>query len=541
MGIILYDIYHLNPDTDTEEVLRLSSAPYGTQSSDTPANTDYDDRIIEGGSLERFMFGQGKTYGKSEMASGIFTASNLDQELDYLENHKFDMRQFLVRYVESAKTPLSEASVLADLRIESANVGWDKLKLTLRDPLLDIDVPAITATFLGTNNGDAYDVEGTADDIKGQLKPFLYGVVRNIQPVMVNSTSLIHLCNFDIDGNPIAVHSISNVRLNGNSTAVTLDTALGGGDGDLGTIADLAAATIASGKYATCLAKGAIRFNNLVANEIVTMDVTETSSSSSHTVAQICKRLIKDRAGKSDSDFVSASITSLDSDQSAEFGIYVDSDKSVVDCVFSLLEGAGAYVVNDETGDFEFGRLEDPSGGTSVRTFEETDILVEEVGYLEQVQASDPGYGLPPWRVVTKAQKYYRVLVDSEFAGAVSLADREAMKLEFRKVQDEDTSILADSPLSPVLELESLMDSLSAADTENTRQLDLRKPFTFNSKETVRRFWKLTVQEPVVYNLGDILTIDTERFNFNSGRKFVIMGYQLYFGTDIRISYYVWG
>lgn len=543
-GITLYDIYHLNPETATEEVLRVSSAPYGTQSTDTPANTDYDDRVLEAGSVERFMFGQSRTYGQSEMASGNFLLSNLDSLLDYLENHKFDTRRFLVRWVPNNSTPLASATVIADLRMENADVTWDRLQLTLRDPLLELDIPAITATFLGTNDGDAFDVEGTANDIKGTLKPFLYGTVRNITPILVNSSSLIHLCNFDSTGNPIAVTTISNVRLNGNAAAVTLDTSIGGAGpldpGDFATIADLAAATIASGKYATCLAKGAIRFNNLAPNEIVTMDVTEGSTSADRTVAQICKRLIKDRAGKVDGDFVSASITALDTAQSSVFGIYVTDNTKVVDCCFELLEGAGAYLVNDEEGKIEFGRLEDPSGGISVRDFEEDDIIVEEIGTLEQIPSQDPGYGIPPWKCITNARKHYRVFSETEFAGAVSVADRELLLKEFRKVSNETTSILSDHPLSPILEFTSLMDSLTDAATENARQLALRAPFTFNGKETLRRFWKLTVQEPVVYNLGNVITINTDRFNLNNNRKFVIIGYQLFF-EKLRTNYFIWG
>lgn len=532
MGILLYNIHYYDRTAAVQKVLRVASSAYTTKQTDTPRVVQYDDRVLSSGFVERHMFGNGRTLGRGEMAAGDFVMSNKDGRLDYLEDAAFDAQLFEVLWVADKNTAYADAVLLASLRTERALLNWDTMSLVLRDAMLELDIPASQNTFLGTNSVGA-DVEGTPDDIQGRIKPFVYGIARGVEPVLANTSSLIAVFNFDVDGNPAAVNSISNVKLNYNGAALTLDTAVGTG-GDTASLSALAAATIASGKYATCLAKGAIRFNNLAAGNIITADVTEGANSAARTVAQVVKRLIKERAGKLDAYFDSASITALDTAQNAEFGIYVSTDRSVADCMYELLEGAGAYAVHNEQGVLEFGRLEDPSGLTLDKLWPKQDIIVQNVGTLEQVEIGDAGNGIPVWKCITNAQKIYRVFSDNEFAGAVAIADREYAKQQYRRVVDDNIAVLAINPLAPTLEIKSLMDDLADAATENARQFALRN--------VPRRIWNITVESETLYKLGAVMAVDTARFGLNTGpKKFIVIGYRIQFGAKLRVSYYVWG
>lgn len=64
------------------------------------------------------------------------------------------------------------------------------LQFQLRDPRYALAVPLQPTKFLGTNAA-GQGVEGEAD-IKGQVKPILYGVVSNISPPRVNASQLIY-------------------------------------------------------------------------------------------------------------------------------------------------------------------------------------------------------------------------------------------------------------------------------------------------------------------------------------------------------------
>lgn len=530
MAIILFHIPHYNPNTSTVETLRVATDSYISADGDTPANTHYDDRVLDGGIIERHMFGKGRTLGQGEMAAGELVLSNLDGELDDLRDHGFDFRQVEIFRVEDETVALSAATQIATLVVEKAEFSWSKVKLVLRDPMLELDIPAITATFAGTNSG-ATGYEGTADDLKGKLKPFVMGVAEVVAPPMVNSSSLIFICNHDIDGNPAAVNAIEDVRLDGNGAAVTLDTTVGT-SGDTTTLANLAAASIAAGKYATCLAAGALRFNSLTSSNIVTCRVKEGANSAARTPAQIVKRLITDRAGKDAADIVSGSVTALDSDQGNEFGIYVESDAKVSDLCWQVLQGAGAWLVGNALGQYDMGRLEDPTGGSAVREIEEWEITAENGGAIEMIPSGDPDNGLPTWKAVTLARRYWRKFSESELAGAVSLADREALTQEWRTVADSDSAVLTKNPGAAFVQIESMINSLSAAATENTRQLTMRKED--------RDHWKIRIKDNNLLQLGDIIQVNTDRFQFGGGKKFVITGYSFNFFSDF-VDYYLWG
>jgi hypothetical protein len=417
-------------------------------------------------------------------------------------------------------TALSTAVQVAALTAEKAEVSWDRLRLILRDPLLKLDVPSITETFAGTNSG-ATGYEGTADDIKGQFKPFVYGKAEMVPPVLVNSSTLVFIANFDKDGNPAPVNVIDDVRLDGNDAGVTLDD-------DYATLADLVAASIPSGQYGTCLAKGALRFNNLTNDNIVTCRVTVGATTADRTTGQIVNRLLQDRAGIASGDILG--VSALDTAQGAEFGIYIDSDLAVAEVVDMVLAGAGGYIVPTELNKFQLGRLEAPSG-TAARVFEEWE-LIREGAALEMIPSGDYDNGLLTWKVIHGANKYYRVFNDTEFAAAVSDSEKARMKTEYRNSVAEDATILTAELGAEILEYNSMMQDLSAAATEATRQLNLRK--------VDRDRWRLRVKDSALLNLGSIIEINTTRFGFAGSKKFVITGYRFNFYNNF-VDYFLWG
>jgi len=526
MTIFLYEIDYYNTDNATVETLRLASEEYRTKPTDTPANTIYDNRVTQGGIIERHMFSRAATFGRSEVGFGEFSISNADNSLDSLRRYGFDLRDFRIKSVADARTALASAETIATFTIERADFSsWTEITFVIRDALADLDVPLQPNTFAG-NNGDSDDTEGTANDLKGKTKPVVIGKVRGISPPLVNQSSLIYCCNFDDSGNPKAVASIDAVKTNYN--AVVLDTAIGT-SGDFATIALLAAATIGSGKYATCKAKGAFRLNNLSSGETVTCDVTQGTS---QTVAACIETAIVDYTSKTSSDFVTGALAALDVKQGSAFGIYVDNETTILDVVMQLAEGAGVWIAPNFERKFNVDRLEAPSG-TADLTFEEWQVEAQSDGGIQILGTNDKGNGIPIWKVKYNAQKLWHVFRDQEFAGAVALADREYAKNEFRAVTAEDSSIKTAYLSSQILEITSLMDSLSDAATEAARQLTMRK--------ALRDFLVLPVEfDGDLLGIGDVIQLNTDRFDYAGSKKFVIMGYR-YDLVKKRITYTVWG
>jgi hypothetical protein len=60
-------------------------------------------------------------------------------------------------------------------------VGWTTLSVKLRDPHQALTLPLQKNKYGGTNVLPA-GIDGTANDLKDQAKPLLYGRVLNIAP-----------------------------------------------------------------------------------------------------------------------------------------------------------------------------------------------------------------------------------------------------------------------------------------------------------------------------------------------------------------------
>lgn len=524
--VFLYEFTYYNTDTSAEEVLRLASEPYVTKPTDSPANTIYDDRLVEAGSFESFMYSRGQTIGNSSSGFGELVASNNDRALDYLEPYAFDLRSFVIKTVASPESAYSTATTIYMGLIEQVEFSLSRCRFIIRDALVGLDIESVTATFAGTN-ADVDDLEGTADDVKGKLKPFVYGKVENIAPPLVNDSSLIYGCNFDLSGATKAISSVDAVYDNG--VLLTLDTtAAGSTAGDYATVNAMATATIVSGRYVTCKAHGLFRLHSSPAGQ-VTADITEGSSAANRTAAQVAFRLIDERTEYGSGDFESGTLTALDAKNSAVVGIYVDSDKSVLDCVNEVLASIGAAPIATTLGKFRFARLEAPAV-SAVFSFTEDLIYLE--GF-QRTDRSDQNNGLPFWKIEINYRKNYTTQAESDLAGAAITNGRvEYTKREYRTEVAEDAAVKTTFKKAEVLTIDTLLANLSDAATEASRVLTLRKE--------LRAFWTLPTTETTIYNHGDTIEIVYPAFGMTNGQKFVILGYEIDFSTN-EVTYTVFG
>jgi hypothetical protein len=94
---------HLEDDTDTEEVLRYSSRGFATAPGDTPANTNYPRRVIDGPRIETSLWRRGQIGGGSVPSFGTIKLSNMDGGLDQYHpstGYRWDGRQITILYGE---------------------------------------------------------------------------------------------------------------------------------------------------------------------------------------------------------------------------------------------------------------------------------------------------------------------------------------------------------------------------------------------------------------------------------------------------------
>jgi hypothetical protein len=147
---------------------------------------------------------------------------------------------------------------LAVMKVDSFASEDMQLGLRLSASLELFDADVLTATYAGTTG-----IEGGAD-LKGQVKPWVFGRASNVEPVFIDQIENV----FQVSGYG-PVQAISAVYERGASFGASV--------GNFANYAALVAANIPDGRWGTCLAQGLIRLGAPPAG-VITCDVDGDST-----------------------------------------------------------------------------------------------------------------------------------------------------------------------------------------------------------------------------------------------------------------------
>jgi hypothetical protein len=494
----------------TQQNFYVSTDRFVTSPSDTPANTAFDPRVIQPGSIGFHVYSDGRTGGQSKLELGEIILANADGELDAWANYSFDGRAVVIRGGETGVYPSAFPAVLT-ATVESIDLTWDRAIIRLRDKQWMLRLPALTTTYAG-NNSMPNGLEGTPDDLKGKVKPKVYGKVLNVSPPCVNTSKLTYQVNSG------AVASIDAVYDNG--VALTPGT-------NHANSAALQAAAVTASTFDTCIAEGYFRLGTSPVGEI-TVDVTQGAAASNRTVAQIIKQLALD-AGVASGDISSTDVTNLDTDNSSVVGIWINDGSTTFSAAMDMVASSiGAWYGFDAAGSLRMGRLTSPSG-SPVATLYDYDIYDN----IERRAARDSG--VPIWKVTVNHSKIWTTQA-SGIAASVTAARRAYLAEEYRGSTSTDATVKTQWLLAGTLEVDGLLTSTANADTESSRLLTLFK---------VRRdIFDVTVNLDVVTSnslkMMDVVRVELDRFGMGSGKDFRIIGmaYDLE-RSSVRLS--LWG
>ena len=154
---------------------------------------------------------------------------------------------------------------------------------------------------------------------------------------------------------------------------------------------------------------------------------------------------------------------------------------------------------------------------------------------IERTPTTDTDRGIPAYQVRLSYSRNYTVM-QSGIAGSVSAGFKAWMAEEYRTLTATDTGTLTAHLLAPVLDFETQLVNAAAAQTEANRRLDLYKT----------RREKLNVRLHVIpggsdtLDLGDVISIRINRFGYDSGKLFRILGLQPDYRTG-TIDLTLWG
>lgn len=333
-------------------------------------------------------------------------------------------------------------------------VAWqvspDELRLTLRARGYALSVP-LAPRYGGTGGADG------GADIEGRPIPALYGTCRNVTPVLVSTASLI----FQVHGGRIgAVDAVYDRR-------VPLVF-----DGDYGSYAALAAATITAGRYATCLAAGLFRLASTPVYPI-TADIRGDASTATldgggyvSSPALMVRRILLDRGALPLAALDLAAIEAAHAVSGGAAGIYFTDPVTVEDAVSAICAGAFLRWGQNRDGTIAVWRIAPPAAPAAAIGVVH---LLDDPALVPLPGSVDPCL----WRVVAGYQRNWTVMTDADIAGAVSADDRQFARQPYRTAAQTDTARLSRNLLARSLDLPTIYDGEADATTLASNLLTL--------------------------------------------------------------------
>lgn len=482
----------------------------------------YPDRLIEALNIEnRIEIRDGVSIGSANQSVGSVIIANGDAEYDDLTEYFWDGRKVAILvgadfFQESQFTQVF-VGVADDVAFDH-----DTFSILTRDASLKMEVDIQPNLYLGDWTGAELTLEGSLD-LRDSPKPLCFGECKNITPILVNPPLLVYQFH---DG---PVESVDDVFDKG----IALTPVAGGNDITDLALADVFAWTPVLSEYITDIAQGLIRLGGkpVAGGGLITADVKGDNSDGTlgyvDSAARIVQVIVTLYGPLLEAELDLTSFSDLDTLQPAVHGIYIPiPGVSVLDAVEQLLSSILAFRTHDRDGLLRIGRIEDPSGETSLRTYTEGDIVD---GTFQRLET-----GAPFHKVTISHSRNWTVQSDDTLVPGAGEDRIEFAKVEYRKSVDEDSAaVQAKHLLARTLDDETLFQVAADADTEATRRLGMfkvqRDSYSFSARDV-----------QFLHEVGETITIAIPRFGLDAGKKFVITSVGENSSTQIT-TFEVWG
>ena len=484
--------------------------------TDTPASTWIPGKLSGAFNYEISLFLGADPTGGGSATVGILELIDPDGELDGLRTLGWDGAPIELRRGEP-EALFSTFATVAKLTTGGLRYSTRKKEILLRDL-----AHKLTQAEL---HGQRYGGTGAADgdaSLTGRPKPIAFGDVFNISPVLINATGLIYQVSCT------SVLAIDAVKDGGAALAA---------DADYATYALLAAASVASGHYATCKALGLFKLGAAPVY-IITADVrgdndTINGITYPHTRASIARRIATGRGNIRLSDPAEIDLTAfeyLEQYQSATLGYFWDAEVTKAEAIAQVMAGGLGWWTMRINGKLAVGQLEDPSTAVPLfsRAYPSADNDAESRG--DEPAMTD--YQPPRRATLVGWRRNYTPMSSNQIAGAAA-ADAAILQGASRYVTADDPWVSSGYPTAPVVTVAGGFSSQSAATLEANRQMRLLR--------TRREVFEIpAVLDPFGDYAGRIISItDAERLGLGSAWRGFCFGVAVNGGAKITLK--LWG
>lgn len=468
----------------------LASRSYRTTPSESPANTLFDGALDQPHSMEMRLFDGVDPLSQATAGWGNIVALDGEGELDELTRYDWDGAPVEV-LVGAANYPLRDFATA--VRADGAGLSWaaGQLVIHLRSRLARLSRPATRRIYAGTGG-----IEGSAD-LAGMVAPLAYGRVRHAPLRLLDTARQLYQAH---DGRIQAVDATYDKAL-----ALTAGS-------DYPTAAALLAATVPAGTYATCLAEGYVRLGS-PATGIVTADLRGdvTDGVYVETPAALVRRICLTRLGDvamSDADLVLGDFAVLDQSRGWPTGLYALDDVTVDSLVTEALAAGGAKHVASRDGRLRLhalGPLDEARAVLGPADIDEAGISVDATA-------------APVWRVRIGWGRLWQVFTDNDIGGRISdTAERARLRQEYRWAVASSDRIRARHSAATELTVQTNLATEAEAEQLASALLSLCGLGAARYTVPIR-------QHPFVYQLGDVVVINTRRTWRGAGRPLLVVG-----------------
>lgn len=425
-----------------------------SEPGDTPASTWVGGYLSGRFNYEIALFvGADPTQGGSATV-GILELEDPAGDLDDLRTLGWDSAPLELRRGDP-EALLSTFTTVAKLTTAGLRYNTRKKEILLRD----LAHKLTRAELHGLRYGGTGSADGDAA-LAGRIKPYCVGSVFNITPVLINATGLIYQVSCT------SVLGIDAVRDGG--TALTVDS-------DYATYALLAAASVASGHYATCKALGLFKIGATPVY-IITADVrgdndTLNGIAYPHTRAHIARRVATGRGSIKLSDPTEIDGTAfeyLEQRQTATLGYFWDGEVTKAEALAEVMAGCLGWWTMRLNGTLAIGQLEDPANVAPLFSLSYPTDDGSTESRVDEPAMTD--YQPPRRSTLMGWARNYTVMSRDQIAGAVAAATAAIYQQATRYTTSEDLWVAGGFPSAPIVMVNGGFESESAAQMEGDRQ-----------------------------------------------------------------------
>ena len=418
----------------------------------------------------------------SSPSIGEIELINIDGALDYLADYAVDNGVITLSLIDDD----GQQTDYLTGKVETMQWRGDKVYFIVRsmNELLSKNHP--TNKFAG-NNALPSGLEGVSSDIKGNVKPKVFGSVKNAAPVLVNTSRLIYQFSDRVTAVVSAIYD--------KGATITLGTTY-----TQANLATFETTAPTAGTFNRCM--GYIKLGSAPVGT-VTGDCADTYTLAGDVVETI---------------LTDVSLTLNSTSKSAlnavgSVGIYMTGETSTAQLIDSIIKSCGAYYYFLNS--IVYAKL------TALATVSALDLTDSENVSFTRTGVGIGSNGLPISAVSIEYDKIETAQQETELAGSVTAARKAVLSQQFRSAFVNDSAVIARHKLAGAIEIQSCLRVESDAVTVATRLLNLSKVRVDTVEITA------VVSEIPPLDLGNGVTVTTTKLGYNDGKLLTVIGFEI--------------